>query len=147
MLGNNHGEDYKGNIQNNIKKAIDITKKNNAKIIFHSGNIQYASKHLFNESENLEQKRNKEFLSACIRSNLDRDKLLSSIEKWNSARIIVIGDVILDQYAACEPLGMSAEAPVLVVKELKSKNFIGGAGIVAANICSLGANCELISSR
>ena len=46
---------------------------------------------------------------------------------------------------ACEPLGMSAEAPVLVVKELKSKNFIGGAAIVAANISSLGANCELIS--
>ena len=30
-------------------------------------------------------------------------------------------------------------------KELKCKNFIGGAGIVAAHINSLGAKCDFIS--
>ena len=40
---------------------------------------------------------------------------------------------------------MSAEAPVVVVKELETKNFIGGAGIVAALIQALGAQCHFIS--
>ena len=40
---------------------------------------------------------------------------------------------------------MSAEAPVIVVKELKQKNFIGGAGIVAAHIKSLGVDCDFLS--
>lgn len=56
-----------------------------------------------------------------------------------------MGDVIVDQYVACEALGISAEAPVVVEKELEQKNFLRGADIVACNIKSLGANCDLIS--
>ncbi len=57
----------------------------------------------------------------------------------------MIGDSIVDQYTACEALGMSAEAPVIVVKELDQKNFIGGAAIVASHIASLGSSCHFIS--
>ena len=53
--------------------------------------------------------------------------------------------MILAAYAACEPIGISAEAPVIVVKELAKKIFIGAAGIVAAHIHALGANCKLVS--
>jgi len=51
----------------------------------------------------------------------------------------------VDQYAACEAIGMSAEAPVVVVKELEQRNFIGGAAVVAAHIRALGAQCDLVS--
>ena len=40
---------------------------------------------------------------------------------------------------------MSTEAPVIVVKELDQKNFLGGAAIVASHIASLGSNCHFIS--
>ena len=50
----------------------------------------------------------------------------------------MLGDTIVDQYAACEAIGMSAEAPVVVVKEMERKNFIGGAAVVAAHISALG---------
>ena len=40
---------------------------------------------------------------------------------------------------------MSAEAPVVVVKELNYKNFIGGAAIVASHIRALGAKCDFLS--
>ena len=60
-------------------------------------------------------------------------------------RLIVLGDTIVDQYAACEAIGMSAEAPVVVVRELEHKNFIGGAAVVAAHISALGAKCDFIS--
>ena len=40
---------------------------------------------------------------------------------------------------------MSAEAPVVVVKELENKNYIGGAAIVASHISALGCKCELLS--
>ena len=60
-------------------------------------------------------------------------------------RILVLGDTILDQFAGCEAVGMSAEAPVLVVKELQTRNFNGGAAIVASHIKALGAECEFLS--
>ena len=59
--------------------------------------------------------------------------------------MIVLGDTIVDQYAACEAIGMSAEAPVVVVRELEHKNFIGGAAVVAAHISALGAKCDFVS--
>jgi rfaE bifunctional protein kinase chain/domain len=40
---------------------------------------------------------------------------------------------------------MSAEAPVLVVKELENREFIGGAAIVASHVAALGAKCHYIS--
>ena len=40
---------------------------------------------------------------------------------------------------------MSAEAPVVVVKELENKNFLGGAAIVASHIKALGAKCYFLS--
>ena len=90
-------------------------------------------------------KRLEEFKSACKRQSLTKENLLESIDAWRKASLIVIGDTILDRYVACEALGMSAEAPVVVVKEIKNKNFIGGAAIVASHIRNLGAKCKLIS--
>ena len=40
---------------------------------------------------------------------------------------------------------MSAEAPVLVVRELQRKNYVGGASIVASHIKALGAKCNFLS--
>jgi rfaE bifunctional protein kinase chain/domain len=40
---------------------------------------------------------------------------------------------------------MSAEAPVLVVRELETKEYVGGAGIVATHLRALGAECCYLS--
>jgi bifunctional ADP-heptose synthase (sugar kinase/adenylyltransferase) len=42
---------------------------------------------------------------------LSHADLLASMQAWSQARLIVLGDTIVDQYAACEAIGMSAEAP------------------------------------
>ena len=129
-----------------VKEAIKIQRSHRRKVIFHSGDIQYASTELLlNSGEQISKRRKEEFVNACKRNNLTKEKLLSSINAWSSSKIVVIGDTIVDQYAACEAIGMSAEAPVVVVKELETKNFIGGAGIVASHIKALGANCHYIS--
>ena len=47
----------------------------------------------------------------------------------------------------CDPLGLSSEAPVIVVRENSAKKFLGGAGIVAAHVASLGGVCEFVSVR
>ena len=61
------------------------------------------------------------------------DQLVSSMQSWKDTRLIVLGDLIVDQYAACEAISMSAEAPVVVVRELAKRNFIGAAAVVATH--------------
>ena len=56
-----------------------------------------------------------------------------------------MGDVIIDQYIDCFPLGMSQEEPTLVVSPQETKDFLGGAGIVASHAAQLGASVRFIS--
>ncbi len=59
-------------------------------------------------------------------------------------RILVIGDVMLDRYVWGRVSRMSPEAPVPIVEVEKEAARLGGAGNVAANILSLGAEPLLV---
>jgi len=79
------------------------------------------------------------------RHALNHDNLKKIIDKYSNLTICVIGDLILDQYINCDPLGMSQEDSVIVVTPTDDKLFIGGAGIVSAHASNLGANVDFYS--
>ncbi len=61
------------------------------------------------------------------------------------ARILVVGDTMLDRYWYGSVDRISPEAPVPVVKVTKEEDRIGGAANVAFNVVSLGAQASLLS--
>ncbi|MEW6164974.1 MAG: D-glycero-beta-D-manno-heptose-7-phosphate kinase [Pseudomonadota bacterium] len=61
------------------------------------------------------------------------------------ARVLVVGDVMLDRYWFGDVSRISPEAPVPVVKVEKSEERPGGAANVARNIAALGARVALLS--
>ena len=129
-----------------IIEAITMMRKNNKSVQFHAGEVQYASTNLLENSESDIKEENKaKFRIACKRQNIDKRSLIEFVDSFANTKLLVLGDTILDQYAGCEALGMSAEAPVLVVRELQKKNFMGGASIVASHIKALGAQCNFLS--
>lgn len=64
--------------------------------------------------------------------------------KFNQAKILVIGDIMLDRYWNGLKKRVSSEAPVSIVKINNIKEKLGGAANVAMNIKSLGATSCLI---
>jgi len=60
-------------------------------------------------------------------------------------RVLVIGDVIIDEYNYGKPLGLSAETPTIVANLQKQETFIGGAGLVVRHLLRLGAQVDLIT--
>jgi len=62
-----------------------------------------------------------------------------------SQRILVVGDLMLDRYWSGSVTRISPEAPVPIVAVDSVNECIGGAGNVAANIRSIGAQCCLLS--
>ena len=108
----------------NIRKAISIQKKLGSRVEFETGSINYASADLLEKSKkDLYKEKSKEFIYVCKRQNIYKENLLNTIDAFKSTKLLVVGDIIVDQYAACEALGMSAEAPIVVVKELNKRNF------------------------
>jgi rfaE bifunctional protein kinase chain/domain len=71
--------------------------------------------------------------------------LLSMVKRYSKLRVCVVGDLIIDEYITCEPLGMSQEDPTIVVTPIDTHKFVGGAGIVAAHAAGLGAKVQFVS--
>ena len=63
----------------------------------------------------------------------------------SAARLLVVGDVMLDRYWFGEVSRISPEAPVPVVKVERSEERPGGAANVARNAAALGAQVTLLS--
>lgn len=79
------------------------------------------------------------------RHQIETKKLLEVIENFQRMKILVIGDLIIDEFISCAPLGMSQEDPVVVVTPTSAQKFLGGAGIVAAHCASMGATTHFLS--
>ena len=63
----------------------------------------------------------------------------------SGARVLVVGDVMLDRYWFGDVDRISPEAPVPVVRVAKGEERLGGAANVARNITSLGARAGLLA--
>lgn len=70
--------------------------------------------------------------------------MLATTPEFEQARIIVIGDVMLDRYWSGQAARISPEAPVPVVRVKTIEDRIGGAGNVALNIARLGGKVTLL---
>ena len=64
--------------------------------------------------------------------------------EFKQARVLVVGDIMLDRYWHGATSRISPEAPVPVVKVDTIEERPGGAGNVALNVASLGAHASLI---
>ena len=64
--------------------------------------------------------------------------------RFDSAQILVVGDLMLDRYWQGPTSRISPEAPVPVVKVEQLEDRVGGAGNVALNIAALGGGASLV---
>src|SRR3712207_2923009 len=66
-------------------------------------------------------------------------RMRATIPDFSKARVLVVGDVMLDRYWYGATSRISPEAPVPVIKVGEVEERAGGAGNVALNVSALGA--------
>jgi rfaE bifunctional protein kinase chain/domain len=125
---------------------LRILEQYGGRLLFSSGETIFSSVDLLR----------KEFFGTDLRSislpsdfmarhGITGSQLREKISSFASLKVCVIGDLIVDEYITCQPLGMSQEDPTIVVTPIDSTRFIGGAGIVAAHAAGLGSNVNFVS--
>jgi D-glycero-beta-D-manno-heptose-7-phosphate kinase len=72
-----------------------------------------------------------------------RERLLSLVEGFGGRRVLVVGDLIADEFIYGEVARVSREAPVLILKYDATELVAGGAGNAANNVASLGGRALL----
>ncbi len=69
--------------------------------------------------------------------NIDKEKLVSYIKKLSEPKILVIGDLAMDEMVYGDAERISREAPVLILQHTHTKPILGGASNAAHNVSTL----------
>jgi D-beta-D-heptose 7-phosphate kinase/D-beta-D-heptose 1-phosphate adenosyltransferase len=67
------------------------------------------------------------------------ENLLKAVTNFGSPKVLLAGDFMLDAYIYGDAERISPEAPVPVLKVSRTDYSCGGAGLVASNLCAMGA--------
>ncbi len=73
----------------------------------------------------------------------DDRELAGIVRQFDTARVLVVGDVILDRYRIGDASRLSPEAPIPVLRPTRRHDTPGGAANVAMNIAALGGRVTL----
>ena len=129
-----------------VERTVAVASEKGTRVVYDAGETHYSDARLLSSTLNqLEQENWEQFKQAQKAQDVKLSKVFERMQSGSNPKILVLGDTIVDRYVACDPIGMSNEAPVVVVKEIDNRDYIGGAGIVASHAASLGANCTYMS--
>lgn len=69
--------------------------------------------------------------------NIDKNKLTDFVRKLGEAKILVVGDLALDEMVYGDTERISREAPVLILQHTHTKFILGGASNAAHNVADV----------
>ena len=69
--------------------------------------------------------------------NIDKNKLADFVKKLGNAKILVVGDLALDEMVYGDTERISREAPVLILQHTHTKFILGGASNAAHNVADV----------
>ena len=116
------------------------------KLLFSSGDMSYSLAELLQgESKRLVSGSFENNPAYIKRHGIEWPALHATLDAFKKLKVTVLGDLIVDEYITCDPLGMSQEDPTIVVTPVGVDLYLGGAGIVASHASNLGANVSFFS--
>jgi len=135
-------KDHKNDITGHIKKEINAVKKVGGKIVY-TKDITFSSSKLINLNEshsNLHKLSIKK-----IKKDYTFQKIKQLIENFKEIKVLIIGETIIDQYVFCEALGKSGKEPMLVLRDLKTEEYLGGAAALSRHLSPFCNHVSLFS--
>ena len=140
------GPDYKNHkddVSGKIKEEIKAIKKVGGKIVYTTSET-FSSSKLINSFDNFNTPEDKKNIKN-IKKNYTLLKIKKQIDAFKKLKVLIIGETIIDQYVFCEALGKSGKEPILVLKDLKTEEYLGGAAALSRHISPFCNKVSLLS--
>ena len=141
------GPDYKDNkddVTGMIKEESRAIESVGGTIMY-STDIAFSSSSILNRYTDLYSEEQKSFISS-IRKAISPADVTAVLEGLTDLKVLVIGETIIDQYIFCEALGKSGKEPVLVLRDLNTEDYLGGAAAIANHLADFCSSITLISA-
>ena len=144
------GPDYKkksGDLAGNLAKERNTVNKYGGKLIITKGERFSSTKLLNNKFEDFNPGQTKinELLINDHEKTKIKEEFSKVLTKVKKEKVLVIGEVILDEYRYSTPIGTPSKENILSVKYENKKTFIGGTVPVVKTISQLNKNVTFVS--
>jgi rfaE bifunctional protein nucleotidyltransferase chain/domain len=107
--------------------------------------VQFSSTKLINRNLDYAKDEVKDYLVG-LRKKTSFDKIKADFDKISEYRVLVIGDIILDEYTFVQPLGKASKSATITAKKLNSELYAGGVLAVANHISNFVKEVTLITT-
>lgn len=119
-------------------EEADVVGSYGGEIVFTPGDIVYSSSALINAAApNVGMEK---LLTLMESESITFADLRNTLEAMEGKKVHIIGDTIVDSYTECAMVGGQTKTPTMSVLYQDKKDYVGGAGIVAAHLRSAGAD-------
>tara|TARA_B100000989_G_C19514446_1_gene460894 strand:- start:358 stop:1860 length:1503 start_codon:yes stop_codon:yes gene_type:complete len=138
------GPDYKqskNDITGNISLEKNIVEKYGGKLVFTSSPTK-SSSNIINKNLSIYDKKQKETLNYLKKKKFD---IQSIFEKFNKLKVLIVGEIIIDEYIFCEALGKSGKESILTFRNLRKEKYSGGSLAIANHISELVSKIDVVS--
>jgi rfaE bifunctional protein kinase chain/domain/rfaE bifunctional protein nucleotidyltransferase chain/domain len=136
------GKEFENVHTGRIGRERQLVESYGGQVRFSSGDVVYSSSRIIEDLKDRLEPGIELAQAFSIRHKITETSVRQILDRLRGKQILVVGDAIVDKYTYCDRLGMSAEAPVLVVRPLETDTFLGGACIVARHVNTLGGSAR-----
>lgn len=105
--------------------------------------ITFSSSHLINRTFSLLGPEADEFLTR-FRQRHSASEVISRIEGLRRMRVLVVGEVILDEYVYCDVMGKASKDPILALRYRSDEIHAGGALAIANHLAEFCSDVEVV---
>ena len=140
------GIDYlnsKNDFTNNINSEIRSVKSVNG-VIKITKSAKLGSSKILKNFDLIFSNEQKIFLKKFEKS-LTMNKVNELFDQIKKMKVLIVGELIIDQYVLCEPLGKSGKEAFLTFKKNNEVKFLGGSGFIANQISNFVKNVDLVT--
>ena len=140
------GPDYKNHandISGKIKDEINAIKKVKGKIVY-TNDITFSSSKLINQYVNNNSDVQKKIVEN-VKKSYTFPQIRKLIDTFKKVKVLIIGETIIDQYSFCEALGKSGKEPVLVLRDINTEEYLGGAAAISRHLSTFCDKITLLS--
>lgn len=125
----------------------DTVESHGGRVVFSSGEVVFSSSRLVESISNDADLQNERLAVVCRRNKINRPAISGLLQRAGGRRVVVVGDTLIDRYVLCDSGAMSTESPMMSLRKLDERDFLGGAAFIAAQLAEFGARPILVTRR
>lgn len=115
------------------------------KIVYSPGDVIFSSTQIIKDLLERSDVKDERINNFIYRHGIGKLRLADAVDKFKNLKVLVIGDLFIEEYISCAKPKVSSSSPVLNFDFVERKKFLGGAGLVAQYILNLGGDVKVLS--